>query len=148
MRLDEIKISRAIIEEYSNKLLNALEVDVATRPDQIAALSALSRAVNDVLTRAEKEAKDLKDEFVSVEHLFLALIDLGKPEAMKKLFKSFGLDRAKVLDALKEVRGSQRLLEQYSGRGPPGTHRSELGHCCSVAVVAAAVVSEFDQLFA
>ncbi len=69
----------------------------------------VTQAVNDVLTRAEKEAKGLKDEFVSVEHLFLALIDIGRPEAMKKLFKSFGLDRAKVLEALKEVRGSQRV---------------------------------------
>ena len=56
----------------------------------------VTQAVNDVLTRAEKEAKELKDEFVSVEHLFLALIEVGRPEAMKKLFKSFGLDRAKV----------------------------------------------------
>jgi len=69
----------------------------------------VTQAVNDVLTRAEKESKELKDEFVSVEHLFLALIDVGRPEAMKKLFKSFGLDRAKVLGALKEVRGSQRV---------------------------------------
>jgi len=69
----------------------------------------VTQAVNDVLTRAEKEAKGLKDEFVSVEHLFQALIDLGRPDAMKKLFKSFGLDRAKVLEALKEVRGSQRV---------------------------------------
>jgi ATP-dependent Clp protease ATP-binding subunit ClpB len=69
----------------------------------------VTQAVNDVLTRAEKEAKSLKDEFVSVEHLFLALIDLGRPEAMKKLFKSFGLDRSKVMAALKDVRGSQRV---------------------------------------
>ena len=69
----------------------------------------VTQAVNDVITRAEKEAKGLKDEFVSVEHLFLALIDLGRPEAMKKLFKSFGLDRSKVMDALKTVRGSQRV---------------------------------------
>jgi len=69
----------------------------------------VTQAVNDVLTRAEKEAKTLKDEFVSVEHLFLALIDLGRPEAMKKLFKSFGLDRSKVMAALKDVRGSQRV---------------------------------------
>src|ERR1700691_5640907 len=68
----------------------------------------VTQAVNDVLTRAEKESKSLNDEFVSVEHLFLALIDLGKPDAMKKLFKSCGLDRAKVMGALKEVRGSQR----------------------------------------
>ncbi len=46
---------------------------------------------------------------MSVEHLFLALIEVGRPEAMKKLFKSFGLDRAKVMKALKEVRGSQRV---------------------------------------
>ncbi|HEY5227727.1 MAG TPA: ATP-dependent chaperone ClpB [Opitutaceae bacterium] len=69
----------------------------------------VTQAVNDVLTRAEKESKGLKDEFVSVEHLFLALIDIGRPDALKKLFKSFGLDRAKVLAALKEVRGSQRV---------------------------------------
>src|ERR1700691_2561143 len=69
----------------------------------------VTQAVNDVLTRAEKESKSLNDEFVSVEHLFLALIDLGKPDAMKKLFKSCGLDRAKVMNALKEVRGNQRV---------------------------------------
>src|SRR5450432_1266164 len=69
----------------------------------------VTQAVNDVLTRAEKESKALKDEFVSVEHLFLALIDIGRPDAMKKLFKSFGLDRTKVMSALKDVRGSQRV---------------------------------------
>ena len=69
----------------------------------------VTQAVNDVFTRAEEEAKTLKDEFVSVEHLFLGLLEVGKPDALKKLFKSFGLDRAKVLTALKEVRGSQRV---------------------------------------
>src|SRR5580658_3790719 len=69
----------------------------------------VTQAVNDVLTRAEQDAKALKDEFVSVEHLFLGLIEVGKPDALKKLFKSFGLDRAKVMKALKEVRGSQRV---------------------------------------
>jgi ATP-dependent Clp protease ATP-binding subunit ClpB len=69
----------------------------------------VTQAVNDVFTRAEQEAKTLKDEFVSVEHLFLGLLEVGKPDALKKLFKSFGLDRAKVLTALREVRGSQRV---------------------------------------
>jgi ATP-dependent Clp protease ATP-binding subunit ClpB len=69
----------------------------------------VTQAVNDVLTRAEKEAKDLKDDFVSVEHLFLALIDVGRPDSLKKFFKGFGIDRAKVLAALKDVRGSQRV---------------------------------------
>src|ERR1700691_4197973 len=69
----------------------------------------VTQAVNDVLTRAEQDSKSLKDEFVSTEHLFLALIEVGRPDAMKKLFKSFGLDRAKLLEALQEVRGSQRV---------------------------------------
>ena len=69
----------------------------------------VTQACNDVLTRAEKEAESLKDEYVSVEHLFLGLVEVGKPEALKKLFKSFGFDRTKVLKVLKEVRGNQRV---------------------------------------
>ena len=69
----------------------------------------VTSAVNEVLTKAEDEAKSLKDEYVSVEHLFLGLLEVGKPDALKKLFKSFGLDRAKLLKALKDMRGSQRV---------------------------------------
>jgi ATP-dependent Clp protease ATP-binding subunit ClpB len=69
----------------------------------------VTQAVNDTLTRAEQEADKLKDEYVSVEHLFLGLLEVAKPEALKKLFRSFGLDRAKVLGALQQVRGAQRV---------------------------------------
>ena len=69
----------------------------------------VTQALNDVFTRAEEEAKSLKDDFVSVEHLLLGLLDVAKPEGLKKLFKSFDLDRAKVLKTLKDVRGNQRV---------------------------------------
>ncbi|HEX2851658.1 MAG TPA: ATP-dependent chaperone ClpB [Opitutaceae bacterium] len=69
----------------------------------------VTQAVNEVFTRAEDEAQSLKDEFVSVEHLLLGLLDVAKPDGLKKLLKSFGLDRAKVLGALKDVRGAQRV---------------------------------------
>jgi ATP-dependent Clp protease ATP-binding subunit ClpB len=69
----------------------------------------VTQPVNEVLTRAEDEAKSLNDDFVSVEHLLLGLLDVAKPDALKKLFKSFGLDRAKILRVLKEVRGAQRV---------------------------------------
>jgi len=69
----------------------------------------VTSAMNEVLTKAEDEAKSLKDEYVSVEHLFLGLLEVGKPDAMKKLFKSFGLDRGTLLKALKDMRGSQRV---------------------------------------
>jgi ATP-dependent Clp protease ATP-binding subunit ClpB len=80
----------------------------------------VTQSVNEVFTRAEDEAKSLKDDFVSVEHLLLGLLDVAKPEALKKLFKSFGLDRAGVLKALKEVRGSQRVTTD----NPEATYES------------------------
>jgi ATP-dependent Clp protease ATP-binding subunit ClpB len=69
----------------------------------------VTQAVNEVLTRAEEEAGKLKDEYVSTEHLFLGLVDVAKPDALKKYLKSFGLDRAKVLQAMREIRGNQRV---------------------------------------
>ena len=69
----------------------------------------VTQAVNDVLTRGEEEAKSLKDDFMSVEHLLLGLLDVAKPDSLKQLYKSFGLDRAKVLTVLKDMRGAQRV---------------------------------------
>ena len=69
----------------------------------------VTQALNEVLTKAEAEAENLKDEFMSVEHLFLALIATGKPDTLKKYFASFGLDRAKVLKQLQAMRGIQRV---------------------------------------
>ncbi len=69
----------------------------------------VTQAVHDTLTRAEAEAKQLKDEFVSVEHLFLGLIEVAKPASLAKYWQSFGLDRSKVLKALKDLRGAQRV---------------------------------------
>jgi ATP-dependent Clp protease ATP-binding subunit ClpB len=73
----------------------------------------VTQAVNDVLTRGEEEARSLTDDFVSVEHLLLGLLDVAKPDALKKQFKSFGLDRAKVLTVLKEMRGAQRVTTDH-----------------------------------
>jgi ATP-dependent Clp protease ATP-binding subunit ClpB len=69
----------------------------------------VTQALNEVLTRAEEEAEKLKDEFMSVEHLLLGLVQVAKPEALKKYFASFGIDRAKVLKELKQMRGNQRV---------------------------------------
>ncbi len=69
----------------------------------------VTQALNAVLTQAEKEAKQLQDEFISTEHLFMGIVEVGKPEAMGKLVKSFGLDRARVLKALQSLRGAQRV---------------------------------------
>ena len=68
----------------------------------------LSGALNQALMQAETEAKQMDDEYISVEHLFLALI--AKPnQEIKQLFKNFGITRDGFLKALLSVRGNQRV---------------------------------------
>ena len=64
--------------------------------------------LNKVLLRAEDEAKALGDEYVSVEHLFLALL-YAPNRAMKALFQEFGINKERFLQALSTVRGNQRV---------------------------------------
>ena len=68
---------------------------------------AASGTVRQVLGKSLEEARALGDDFVSTEHLFLALISAA-PE-MKGVFKAFGVSRESVLAALKELRGNQRV---------------------------------------
>ena len=68
----------------------------------------LTQDLNKVLIDAEDDAKAMGDEYVSVEHLFLCL--LKEPNrAIKELFRTYGIDRNKFLQALSTVRGNQRV---------------------------------------
>ena len=64
--------------------------------------------LNKVLIHAEDEAKQMGDEYVSVEHLFLAILRYANKE-MKNIFKEMGIDRDEFLKALSTVRGNQRV---------------------------------------
>ncbi|MDY0151148.1 MAG: ATP-dependent chaperone ClpB [Candidatus Cloacimonas sp.] len=70
----------------------------------------LSQEVLDVLHQAEKEADQLQDDYISLEHLLLALLVKGKEAA--KILKTSGLKSDKLLLALKELRGNQRVSDQ------------------------------------
>ncbi|MCA8950569.1 MAG: AAA family ATPase, partial [Planctomycetes bacterium] len=61
-----------------------------------------------VMTAAEQQAAKMRDEYVSVEHLFLAILQKAK-KPVADVFKSFALDESRFLNALKEVRGNQRV---------------------------------------
>jgi ATP-dependent Clp protease ATP-binding subunit ClpB len=75
--------------------------------------------VNEILTGAETEAQRMKDEYVSVEHLLLALADL-KDGTVAEAFRAAGLTREKLLDAAAAVRGGQRVTSQ----NPEGTYEA------------------------
>ena len=68
----------------------------------------ISQDLNKVLTFAEDEAKAMGDEYVSVEHLFLAMIRYPS-RTMKEIFKEYGITRERFLQALSQVRGNQRV---------------------------------------
>ncbi len=70
--------------------------------------------LSNILTRAEQEMQSLRDEYLSVEHVLLAMAEEGG------LFRRLGLTRDKLLAALQEVRGNQRVTSQ----DPEGTYQS------------------------
>jgi ATP-dependent Clp protease ATP-binding subunit ClpB len=75
-------------------------------PDQI----YVTNRLNQLLANAEDEAGKLKDEYISVEHVLLALSD--DRGAAGKIAKEFGLTRERLMQALREVRGNQRVTSQ------------------------------------
>ncbi|WP_424528815.1 ATP-dependent chaperone ClpB [Sphaerisporangium viridialbum] len=74
-------------------------------PGQVYVTQRLSR----VLDLAEQEAKRLKDEYVSVEHLLLALVDEGAETAAGRLLQGHGMTHERLLEVLTQVRGNQRV---------------------------------------
>ena len=90
---------------------------------------AVSGAVQQTLGKSVEEARALNDDFVSTEHLFLALISAA--QEMKNLFASFGINRESVLAALKQLRGNQRVTTDnpeatYDALGKYGTDLVDL----------------------
>ena len=68
----------------------------------------IARSVDQLFSQAEEVAESMKDEFVSVEHIFLAMID--RPDnTVRALFQTYQIQREAALQALQEVRGSQRV---------------------------------------
>ena len=83
----------------------------------------MSRRLGVLLQKAEDESKALKDEYVSVEHLFLAIVKHDRDVA--GVLRRRGIDEAKVMAALKEVRGSQRVTTA----DPEGTFQALEKYC-------------------
>ena len=92
-------------------LREALEREIARYPKQSNAQPTLSRELNQVLDRADEEARGLGDEYVSTEHLLLALSHVRGTET-RGLLSGLGAGRDALLQALQAVRGSHRVTDQ------------------------------------
>mgnify|MGYP000394220290 FL=1 len=90
---------------FRNSLNQALDAKVKVSGGEL----RFGQYLNKALVSAEDEAKAMGDEYVSVEHLFLALLRYPSP-SMKKLFQEFGITKERFLQALSTVRGNQRVV--------------------------------------
>ncbi|MBP7550692.1 MAG: ATP-dependent chaperone ClpB [Gemmatimonadaceae bacterium] len=93
------------------ELNEALTREIARYPKQSDAQPNLSRELSAVLDQAEKDAKNLGDEYVSTEHLLLALSDVKGAETAN-LLKAQRVTRKGLLEALEAVRGAHRVTDQ------------------------------------
>ena len=101
--IEKMGIDPAGFTEYAQRQVNGL-----TKVQGSNAQVYVSNALNKVLLGAEQEAKSLGDDYVSVEHLFLALIKHATG-GVKKAFQEYAIDRERFLKVLSTVRGNQRV---------------------------------------
>ena len=94
------------VTNYLSKLIG--EIPKVTGSGREANTVYISQDVDKCLNRAEETAKNMRDDFVSVEHIMLALFDTAN-EKLKRFFKTFDISKDKFLDILKDVRGNQRV---------------------------------------
>ena len=92
-------------EYFINTVKKALDARVKVSGGDL----RFGQYLNKALVNAEDEAKAMRDEYVSVEHLFLSLLKQPSP-SMKKIFDEFGITRERFLQALSTVRGNQRVV--------------------------------------
>lgn len=109
----------SVEESLITKLLTKMDINVDSFEAAVKGLLAkrtkvsggqvfMSNDLNKVLIHAEDEAKQMGDEYVSVEHLFLSLLKQPN-KALKELFKTYNVTRDKFLQALSTVRGNQKV---------------------------------------
>src|SRR3989338_6786304 len=103
--LEKMKIDGKLLEEQIHKILRVLP-QISSFPAGLGQIY-VTRNLNEVLSQSMKETVKLKDDYVSTEHLFLAILEKGGQA--KRLLEQFGLATSDVLESLKEIRGSERV---------------------------------------
>ena len=104
--LTKLEITPSAVELALERELDRIP---SVRGDIDASRIYVTQTVQDALAKAEDAASRLKDDYISTEHLFLGLIGSEGGGNWKEFFSRFGLDEDRVLDAMKQVRGNQKV---------------------------------------
>ena len=93
-----------------DRIVSIVESELKRLPSQSnQAGMGMDPQLSQVIIRAAKEAGDLKDEYISIEHLLLALADV--PSKAKEVLETLGASRDDILKAMREIRGNQRVTD-------------------------------------
>jgi ATP-dependent Clp protease ATP-binding subunit ClpB len=101
--IKKMNINESILRTKLEEIINAY-------PKVSGQQAYLSPTANSVLQNAEKELREFKDEYVSVEHLLLAL--LATKDKISSLMKDVGFDKTGLIKAIKELRGGSKVTDQ------------------------------------
>jgi ATP-dependent Clp protease ATP-binding subunit ClpB len=107
--LSKLNVSLPVVMDKTEKSLNRLPKITGTGTGTGGGVY-ISVRLNTLIARAEAESKELKDEYVSTEHLFLAFVE-DEGDA-GKIMRDLGITRDRTLEALKQIRGNQRVTSQ------------------------------------
>ena len=100
--IEKMEINR---EYFLKRVEDSIEKRVKVQGGQI----YIGQYLNKVLINAEDEAKIMGDEYVSVEHLFLAMLQNPNKE-IKEIFREYGINKERFLKSLSYIRGNQRVI--------------------------------------
>src|SRR3989344_1007239 len=103
--LEKMKVDTKLLEAQIQRTLRVFP-QIAAFPSGLGQIY-VTRNLNDVLSQSIKEAVKLKDDYVSTEHLFLAILERGGQA--KRILEQFGLSPTEILDSLKDIRGSENF---------------------------------------
>jgi len=102
--LQKLNISSSALQSEVKSQISRLPKVQGGNQDQY-----VSNETRQVLTQASKEAQSFQDEFISVEHILLAMLEIASPA--KEILKNGGLEKQQVITILKELRGSTRITD-------------------------------------
>ncbi|MDP6858906.1 MAG: ATP-dependent chaperone ClpB [Verrucomicrobiales bacterium] len=108
-------VARPLIEGLGHKVADLESAASKSLSGQVKVTNgssspAMSEGLRDVIQRADGERNELGDDYLSVEHAFLAMTSVEGP--VKVIFEEVGINRNNVLDALQQVRGSHRVTDE------------------------------------
>ncbi len=104
--VNKVGVSPAVMDRILSEKLSAIPAVSGPGAKQ----TYISRALTTVLTEAQRQAQRMKDDYVSVEHLLIALIE--KDQSCRDVAREAGLSAPQIMEGLRNVRGSQRVASQ------------------------------------